>query len=79
MNNRHCSTKFDSNDKGAIYLFLIKSMDSAELAELFLMNFSKSIYPDILKFYKAYDVRKNFKRERYIRNVKNTERQELRK
>ena len=54
-------------------------MDSAELAKLFLMSFSKSIYPDILKFYKAYDVRKNFKRERYIRNVKNIERQELRK
>ncbi len=76
MNNRHCSTKFDSNDKGAIYLFLIKSINSAD----YLMQyFSSCTYPDVLKFFKAHDVQKSVKRKLYMTNVKNTERQELRK
>ncbi len=74
MNKRHCSTKFDSNDKGAIYLFLVKPIDSADY---FMQYFSNCTYPDVMKFCKDHDVQK---REQYfVMNVKNTERQEIRK
>lgn len=58
------------------YLFLIKPMGSAD----YLMQyFSSCTYSDVLKFIKAHDVQKSVKRKLYMTNIKNTERQELRK
>ena len=77
LNNRHCSTKFDSNDKGAIYLFLVKPRGSVDSI---MQGFSQFSYPGVLEFCKDHDVQKNIKREQYFAtNVKNAERQELRK
>ena len=48
-------------------------------ADYLMQYFSSCTYPDVLKFIKAHDVQKSVKRELYMTNVKNTERQELRK
>ncbi len=55
-------------------MFLVKPIDSADY---FMQYFSNCTYPDVMKFCKDHDVQK---REQYfVMNVKNTERQEIRK
>ena len=74
MNKRHCSTKCYCACEEGKYLFIIKPIDSADY---FMQYFSNCTYPDVMKFCKDHDVQK---REQYfVMNVKNTERQEIRK
>lgn len=77
MNKRHYSTKCYCSCEEGKYLFLVKPMGSVDSI---MQGFSQFAYPGVLEFCKDHDVQKNIKREQYFAtNVKNAERQELRK